>query len=224
MFPEPRGRLGFRQKRSILAHRGLPKVAAIYGNFFTGTFVGVEASYDGEVHRGAPDFQGLVDLHYEPLYRFAVSLTHAEADAGDLVQETFLTWAAKGSQLRDLSKAKSWLFTTLHRRFLEGQRRVVRFPHLDIAELEAELPGIEPAQATQLDSLEVVELLAKVDPQFRGAVALFYLEDYSYNEIAAILEVPLGTVKSRIARGLARLKELVADPSRTPGPNSEEVA
>ena len=48
-----------------------------------------------------------------------------------------------------------------------------------------------------------------MDAQYRAAISLFYLEDYSYNEIAAILEVPLGTVKSRIARGLAQLKTLV---------------
>jgi RNA polymerase sigma-70 factor (ECF subfamily) len=48
-------------------------------------------------------------------------------------------------------------------------------------------------------------------------VALFYLEDYSYNEIASILEVPLGTVKSRIARGLAQLKELVLRKAASPG-------
>jgi RNA polymerase sigma-70 factor (ECF subfamily) len=58
--------------------------------------------------------------------------------------------------------------------------------------------------------------LAQVDPQFQSAVALFYLEDYSYNEIAAILEIPLGTVKSRIARGLTQLKALVLKHSRTP--------
>ena len=60
-----------------------------------------------------------------------------------------------------------------------------------------------------LDAQAAVELLAQVDPQYQAAVALFYLEDYSYNEIAGILEVPLGTVKSRIARGLAQLKKLV---------------
>ena len=53
--------------------------------------------------------------------------------------------------------------------------------------------------------------------QFQAAVALFYLEDYSYNEIADILEIPLGTVKSRIARGLAQLKELVLRKAASPG-------
>jgi len=52
-------------------------------------------------------------------------------------------------------------------------------------------------------------MLGQVELPFRAALALFYLEDYSYSEIAAILEVPLGTVKSRIARGLAQLRELV---------------
>jgi RNA polymerase sigma-70 factor (ECF subfamily) len=60
-----------------------------------------------------------------------------------------------------------------------------------------------------LDAQDVLQLLGQVDEQFQAAVALFYLEDYSYNEIAAILDIPLGTVKSRIARGLGQLKELV---------------
>ncbi|MCX6902274.1 MAG: RNA polymerase sigma factor [Verrucomicrobia bacterium] len=167
-------------------------------------------SYESEGHdQVQPDFQSLVDLYYGPLYRFALSLTHTESDAGDLVQETFLTWAAKGHQLQDFTKVKSWLFTTLHRQFLAAQRHFVRFPHLEISETEAELPWVEPQVVDCLDAEDLVALLAQVDAQFQAAVALFYLEEYSYNEIAAILEVPLGTVKSRIARGLAQLKELV---------------
>ena len=150
----------------------------------------------------------MVDLHYGALYRFAMSLTRTEADACDLVQQTFLTWATKGHQLQDLSKAKSWLFTTLHRCFLESRRRTTRFPHLEITEAEAELPNIQPDQAKHLDAQDALQLLRQVDEQFQSAVALFYLEDYSYNDIAAILDVPLGTVKSRIARGVAQLKEL----------------
>lgn len=175
----------------------------------SGTFVTARTSYEHNRERGPLDFQHLVDLHYAALYRFAMSLTRTESDAADLVQETFLTWAAKGHQLREPSKAKSWLFTTLHRRFLELHRRTIRFPHLELTEAAEDLPTIEPDMVNHLDGRGVLALLSQVDPQFQAAVALFYLEDYSYNEIAAILEVPLGTVKSRIARGLGQLKQLV---------------
>jgi RNA polymerase sigma-70 factor (ECF subfamily) len=175
----------------------------------SGTFVTARTSYEQDRERGPLDFQHLVDLHYAALYRFAMSLTRTESDAADLVQDTFLTWAAKGHQLRDSSKAKSWLFTTLHRRFLESQRRTTRFPHLELTEAVGDLPTIEPDVVNQMDAHGIVGMLSHVDPQFQAAVALFYLEDYSYNEIAAILEVPLGTVKSRIARGLGQLKRLL---------------
>jgi RNA polymerase sigma-70 factor (ECF subfamily) len=181
---------------------------------FAGTFVAARSSHDQDSQRGDVDFQNLVDVHYGPLYRFAMSLTRTESEASDLVQDTFLTWAAKGHQLRDASKVKAWLFTTLHRRFLEGQRRSVRFPHLEISEAMEDLPSVEPELVNQLDAQTAVELLKHVDPQFQAAVALFNLEDYSYNEISTILEIPLGTVKSRIARGLAQLKALVLKHSR----------
>ena len=175
-----------------------------------GTFVDAQDSYQQPgLSQGAPDFDRLVDLLYSPLYRFALSLTHTECDAADLVQETFRTWAKKGHQLQDASKAKAWLFTTLHRLFLETQRRAVRFPHFEVEEVSMELPTLDPEMVTRLDALAVVELLARVDPPYQAAVALFYLEDYSYPEIAEILGVPLGTVKSRIARGLRQLKGLL---------------
>ncbi len=169
------------------------------------------------------DFQVLVDAYYAPLYRFALSLTRTEHDAADLVQDTFLAWAAKGHQLLDRTKVKSWLFTTLHRRFLEGQRRFVRFPHFDLVTAEWELPVIEPELVNHLDAQAVVDSLAQVDAQYRAAVTLFYLEDYSYQEIASILEVPLGTVKSRIARGLAQLKTLIVKYSSAAVKTGEEA-
>ncbi len=183
-----------------------------------------QASYSEDRPRGHLDFESLVDLHYAGLYRFAMSLTRAENDACDLVQQTFLTWAAKGHQLQDPTKVRPWLYTTLHRAFLESRRRVTRFPHIEIGEAEAELPAVEADPATRLDAVDVVRLLDQVDEQFHAAVALFYLEDYSYNEIAAILEVPLGTVKSRIARGLAQLKELVFRQSSISSKTSGEAA
>jgi RNA polymerase sigma-70 factor, ECF subfamily len=175
------------------------------------------SSHSEDQTRGELDFQGLVDRHYGPLYRFAMSLTRTESDACDLVQQTFLTWATKGHQLQDPSKVKSWLYTTLHRAFLESRRRLTRFPHLEITEAEAELPNVEPDLVSHLDALDVLQLLDQVDEQFQAAVTLFYLEDYSYNEIAGILEIPLGTVKSRIARGLAQLKLLVLRKTDAPG-------
>jgi RNA polymerase sigma factor (sigma-70 family) len=185
--------------------------------------VATQASYNQDGGRGELDFQSLVDHHYGALYRFAMSLTRTESDACDLVQQTFLTWATKGHQLQDRSKAKAWLFTTLHRCFLESRRRTTRFPHLEISEAEAELPHVEPDLVSHLGAQEVVQLLGQVDPQFQAAVALFYLEDCSYNEIGAILEIPLGTVKSRIARGLTQLRELVLRRSSAPGEAKEGV-
>jgi RNA polymerase sigma factor (sigma-70 family) len=183
---------------------------AIDSSQFSGTIVADQTSYDQGVQEREREFQQLVDAHYLPLYRFAMSLTRSEGNACDLVQDTYLTWATRGHQLRDASKAKSWLFTTLHRRFLESQRRVVRFPHLELEEAVADLPTVEPEVVNRLDARTVLDLLGKVDPQFQAAVALFYLEDCPYNEIAEILDVPLGTVKSRIARGLAQLRTLVS--------------
>src|SRR5579872_6732082 len=78
-------------------------------------------------------FEHLVDSYYESLYRFALSLTRREADACDMTQQTFYRWATKGGQLRDKSKVKSWLFTTLHREFLANRRHEVRFLHTEIS-------------------------------------------------------------------------------------------
>ena len=157
----------------------------------------------------AEQFETLVSAHYEALFRFALSLTRTESDACDLTQQTFYVWATKGHQLRDQSRVKSWLFTILHRTFLESRRRQSRFPHHELGEVEHELPVHLPELANQVDSSEVLPALAKVDEIYQAAVALFYQEDYSYKEIAAILDVPLGTVKSRIARGIAQLREIM---------------
>jgi RNA polymerase sigma-70 factor, ECF subfamily len=160
------------------------------------------------------DFESLVACYYEPLYQFAFSLARAEADACDLTQQTFCIWAAKGHQLRDASKVKTWLFTTLHREFLGSRRRQTRFPHIELEQAATELPAVSAPTVNRLDAGQVLETLARLDEIYQAPVALFYLQDYSYNEIAEILEVPLGTVKSRLTRGLSRLHQLLtADPA-----------
>ena len=183
-----------------------------------------QSSYVSDSQCDDLDFQSLVDLHYAALYRFAMSLTYTEHDASDLVQETFLTWAEKGHQLQDAAKVKSWLFTTLHRAFLASRRRTTRFPHLELTEADAELPPVQPKLVNRLDGQEIVVLLGQVDDQFQAAVALFYLEDYSYPEIATILEIPLGTVKSRIARGVAQLRALVHRKTSLPEKSGKDLS
>jgi RNA polymerase sigma-70 factor (ECF subfamily) len=150
-----------------------------------------------------------VSLHYEQLYKFAFSLTRIEADACDLTQQTFYIWATKGHQLRDRSKVKSWLFTILHREFLNIRKRSVRFPHFELNDVNEDLPTISPETVSTLDAARVVEFLGQVQEPYRAALSLFYMEDYSYREIAEILDVPLGTIRSRISRGLAHLQESI---------------
>jgi RNA polymerase sigma-70 factor, ECF subfamily len=151
-------------------------------------------------------FQQVVGQHYVALYRFALSLTKSEADAADLTQQTFFLWASKGHQLRDRSKAKSWLFTALYREFLGRRRREVRFPKVKLDDLHEEEMSILP-NVNSFDSASVLEALREVEELFRAPLTLFYLEQLSYREIADVLEVPIGTVMSRLSRGKALLRQ-----------------
>lgn len=160
-------------------------------------------------------FTQLVDAHYASLYRFALSLAKNSADAGDLVQETFFIWATKGSGLRELTKAKSWLFTTLYREFLRGRRRGARAVSLEeLPPGEADVPAEEVDRVRRMDAASVVSALQEVDEVFRAPLTLFYLDDLSYLEIADVLDVPIGTVMSRLSRGKAQLRAALASGER----------
>jgi RNA polymerase sigma-70 factor, ECF subfamily len=152
------------------------------------------------------DFQQLVDIQYAPLYRFALSLSKSEADAADLTQQTFFLWASKGEQLRNSSKAKSWLFTTLYREFLNRRRHEVRFPKVELNDAREEELLILP-NLRALDGTLVLEALWDVEEPFRAPLTLFYLQQFTYHEIADLLDVPIGTVMSRLSRGKAQLRE-----------------
>ncbi|MBI5773511.1 MAG: RNA polymerase sigma factor [Verrucomicrobia bacterium] len=162
------------------------------------------------------EFENLVNAHYEGLYRFALSLTQSVDEACDLAQQTFYRWAERGHQLRDRSKAKTWLFTTLHREFLQGRRHRARFPHLTIEHAESELPTVSPAMISALDGAAVMGALLDLDELYRAPLLLFYLEDHSYKEIADILDVPIGTVMSRLSRGKQELRTALTGVSRAP--------
>ncbi len=164
------------------------------------------------------EFADLVDAHYQALFRFGMSLTRNVDRASDLVQETFCIWAAKGHQLRDRTKAKTWLFTTLHREFLSQRRKASRFSDepLDEAAVAATVSPDEDADR-HLDGQRAMELLGELDENYRAPLALFYLQQHSYKEIAEILDVPIGTVMSRLSRGKETLRRrMTAEPSSAP--------
>lgn len=160
-------------------------------------------------------FTALVDAHYAALYRFALSLSRNAADAGDLVQETFFVWATKGDMLRDRTKVKAWLFTTLYREFLRGRRRDARASSIeDLPAGEREIAAEDVNRLARLDGPAVLAALQTVDELFRAPLTLFYLEELSYLEIAAVLGVPIGTVMSRLSRGKAQLRAALTEADR----------
>lgn len=164
------------------------------------------------------EFDELVDAHYQALFRFGMSLTRSSDRASDLVQETFCIWAAKGDQLRDRTKAKTWLFTTLHREFLNQRRRASRFSDepLDEAKADASVAPEEGAER-QMDGQRAIELLGALDETYRTPLTLFYLQQHSYKEIAEILDVPIGTVMSRLSRAKEMLRrQMNTEPSSAP--------
>lgn len=161
------------------------------------------------------EFNDLVGAWYGPLYRFALSLTHHDEDAQDLTQTTFLKWAKKGNTLRQRDKAKTWLFSVLYREFLDQARHSRKFPKV---ELDAEkLPAANaPGAERRLDAAAAMAALKQLDERFRAPLILFYLEHHSYLEIADILDIPIGTVMSRLRRGKDRLRAVMETAAESP--------
>jgi RNA polymerase sigma-70 factor (ECF subfamily) len=159
-------------------------------------------------------FEEVVNAHYESLYRFAVSLAQQEPEARDLTQEAFAQLARKAHQIQDRSRIKSWLFTTLYRAFVDSRRWKNRHPHVDVDLSESELPVSLPKAGERMDAAVALQALKQVPEVYRAPLTLFYLQEHSYLEIAAILDVPPGTVMSRISRGRALLRQLLEDKPR----------
>jgi RNA polymerase sigma-70 factor (ECF subfamily) len=161
------------------------------------------------------DIEQLVSEHHAKLYRFAFSLAKNEAEAADLTQQTYFKLVSKGGQLRDLSKAKSWLFTTLYREFLAMRRHSQRFVSTESDDRDNKnqihIVTVEADAVQNADAHIVFNALSKVRDLYRAPLALFYIDDLSYREIAEVLDVPIGTVMSRLSRGKQDLRALLAD-------------
>ncbi|MBL9194946.1 MAG: RNA polymerase sigma factor [Opitutaceae bacterium] len=166
------------------------------------------------------DYEQAVALYHEDLHRFALSLARNPDDARDLTQESYCRLLGKSGQLRDRTKVKSWLFTTLYRIFLGWKRHEKRFSHLEFSVAEQQLPAVTVDLVEKMDGAIVMEALDEIDEHHRTPLVLFYLQSLSYREIADLLEVPVGTVMSRLSRAKAILRTLVSERSaRDPSSN-----
>ena len=160
------------------------------------------------VERASPScFQKLVEEHYKPAYRFAYSLCGNHHDACDVTQQAFYYAQTKLHQLRDATKMKQWLFSILYREFLSIRRRDTTHPQTSLEFSESELPHISVDHAMSLDGKTILIVLQALHEHFRAPIVLFYLKQLSYKEIALTLDVPIGTVMSRLARGKEILRQ-----------------
>ncbi len=151
------------------------------------------------------DIRELVDAHYEALYRYAYRLSGSAADADDLTQETFGKAISRLSQLREPERAKPWLFRILRNAYLHRIRdeRKHKIVPLDSV---AEIPDNEPPEGLDVEPAKLQEALNALDETFRTPLILFYFEDFSYRDIAEQLDLPIGTVMSRLARAKTYLR------------------
>jgi RNA polymerase sigma-70 factor (ECF subfamily) len=164
--------------------------------------------------------------HIDSLYGMALRLTRRGADAEDLVQDTYLKAFRSAHQFEAGTNLKAWLFTILHNTFRNNRRHDGRSPVDVDSEAVERAAGEGPADQSpeQLLSRQTLDadLQAALDAlpdTFRQAVWLRDVEELSYAEIARILDVPIGTVMSRISRGRRALSEgLRARRGRTPAP------
>ena len=156
------------------------------------------------------DVARLVEEHHAAIYRYAYRLTGSVPDAEDLSQQVFLTAHEKIGQLRDDGSVRGWLFTILRSWFLKSRRQRLPVPAAD-SELElAYVPDVPPGE--EIDRERLQSALDELPDEFKIVLVMFYFEHCSYRDIAEKLQVPPGTVMSRLSRakGLLR-KRLLLD-------------
>lgn len=146
----------------------------------------------------------LVREHYLSVYRFAYRMSGTSHDAEDLAQQTFLNAQQRLAALREPDRVRAWLFMitrNLYRRKLRDARPVESLP-LDGLPAPDAVKGFEP-----LDSESLQRALNLLPEEYRVVLVLFYFGDLPYREIATQLDLPMGTVMSRLSRGKQLLRE-----------------
>ena len=174
--------------------------------------------------------------HLEAVYRYAYTLARDRSEAEDLTQDTFLQALRHWDQFRPGTNARAWLFTICRNLFLRQRERRAREEPTEAAALDSLASAAQafaaPSDAGRalFDAPELGDVirkeLDKLPAEYREVVELSDLQDQSYADIAQVLGVPLGTVKSRLFRGRRLLQEALVDYARDAGllppPGSEE--
>lgn len=146
----------------------------------------------------------LVRDEYQIVYRFAYRLSGSHADAEDLTQQTYLQACQKLDQLRSGERARPWLLTIVRHCFLKSRKKQ---RHWSLPGDDAEwVAGRQPVWPEEIDEEQLQQVLGEMPEVFRTPVLLYYFEEMSYREISSLLDVPIGTIMSRLARGKETLR------------------
>ena len=154
------------------------------------------------------EFARMLEAQIPRLRRYARALTRDIVRADDLVQSCLTRAVAKQHLWQPGTNLRAWLFTILHNQHVNDVRRSVR----EASSIElSEAPQLT-VQSNVMASLELRDLetaLGKLQPEQREVILLVGLEGMSYEEVAAVLEIPVGTVRSRLSRGRDQLRQLM---------------
>jgi len=161
--------------------------------------------------RASMEIAQLVAENHQAVYRYAYRLSGSVADAEDLTQQAFLVAQQKLGQLRKAASARSWLFVILRNCFLKDRRRRQPVPAVNIR-LNIDTVPVEPPPETEIDRERLQRALDRLPDGFRLVLVMFYYEDCSYREIAEQLDLPIGTVMSRLARAKGHLRSMLFEP------------
>jgi RNA polymerase sigma-70 factor, ECF subfamily len=154
------------------------------------------------------DHDSLISEQIPRLRRYARALAGDRAAADDLVQDTLERALSRFHLWRSGSDLRAWLFTIMHNIYVNQSRSRARHRH-EALEME---PDAEALRARETDWLELRDLasaLARVPDEQRAVLLLVGLEQFTYDEAARILDIPIGTVMSRLSRGRERLRALL---------------
>ena len=154
------------------------------------------------------DKESLIVAEIPRLRRYARALTGGAAAADDLVQDCLEPAWGRFHLWRRGSDMRAWLFTIMHNIHANDLRRTRRRPS-PLALAEDTAGAEDPRQLGTLETLGLARALARLPEDQRTAVLLIGLEELSYHEAAKILGIPIGTVRSRLARGRERLRRLM---------------